>query len=282
MKKDCRNEENVVARIRSTFKIPVYITSVSDDDYKEMKRVAKEREIVTQAMRKFSIEGPEARYDMEYSTAAELTVITQVPCEFIGTHYWFWSPILDSILLSSIIGKENIGEKMILDVGAGNGTLIQALQSIGSDGRLIMGIDISSKAIDRIRETGATAIHGSLTNQIRTIPKSDLIFLSYFVDRDRDQLGTFREAARLLNRGGTLVLEGLFPCVMTDSSGVSYGAANVTQGHDEVEDMQLIVAELAKLGVGLKRIIIGKRFVYSLDGSEILPTNILVFNKPAI
>ena len=107
----------------------------------------------------------------------------------------------------------------------------------------------------------------------------DTIFLSYFVDRDSNQRGTFEKSVGLLREGGTLVLEGLFPCVLSDSSGISYGMPNVTRGVSAEEDIELVSSELRRLGMKVPRIVAAERFVYSLDGPEVLSSHTLIFEK---
>ena len=256
--------------------------------YDQLELVTKEREDATRVLREMSIINPRIRYDHEYSNAAELEVLTGVPCNFEGTHYWFWSPILlIHKVLGPIIGWPHGWGVPLLDVGAGNGTLILALQSMGSPPHYTHGVDISEGAQKRIKETGGQSFQGTLLEVSDKLPVPEhgysSIFLSYFIDRDENQRETFRKASELLHRnGGRIILEGLFPCVLADSSGVSYGAANVTKGNDAVEDIQLVIAEFARLSMYrmyLEKIIVGQRLVYSMDGPEVLPSYILVFKK---
>lgn len=245
-------------------------------------RIAHEREKATIALRKLQISNPKARYDLEYSTAVELATTTGVACEFSGTHYWSYSPnLLEWSFFKEVTG-ERPDELRILEVGAGNGDYLCALREFrGCSSHLMTGIDISGMAIIRLREKGFEAVQGTvavLPERLRNYNK-DLIFLSYFVDRDSDQRSTFEISSSLLRIGGTLVLEGLFPCVLEDSNGVSYGIANVTQGLSAEEDIGLVVAEFIRLGLKLKKRIDGERYVYSLDGPEVLPSYTLVFKK---
>ncbi len=237
-------------------------------------KIEKIRRDVTKALRTLPIAGPAARYDLEYSSATELAELTGVRCQFEGTHYWFWSPVLDEIFLQEFV----IPDKKIIDVGAGNGALIKELISLGCQPECLSGVDISRRAVSRIKETGARAFHGSLSG-IPTGEKWDVIFLSYFVDRDNDQRGTFETAVRILADGGVIVLEGLFPCVLQDSMGTSYGTQNVTFGEDAEEDIRLVTAEFARLGMKLQKRNDGERYVYSMDGPETLPSKTLVFSR---
>ncbi len=235
-------------------------------------KVARDRRAMTEALRKLEITEPEARYDFEYSTARELRALTGVPVSFGGTHYWFDSPVLQGKFLQSIIS-----ESKVLDVGAGNGTLLRKLVSLGISPDRLTGVDISQKAVDRIREIGAQAFHGTISVVPDTLYST--IFLSYFVDRDADQKATFTRTAELLSPNGVVVLEGLFPCVLEDSNGVLYGTSNVTKGCNAEEDIALVAAEFHQLGLLLEKRLDGERQVYSLDGPEALPSYTLVFKK---
>jgi SAM-dependent methyltransferase len=152
----------------------------------------------------------------------------------------------------------------------------------------LTGIDISTTAIKRLTEKPKyedgpfpkfRGFCGTIKDAGLSEGSQDIIFLSYFVDRDSDQRGTFEESVRILRSGGRIVLEGLFPCKLVDSKGVSYGTANVTKGQDAVEDIQLVIAEFKRLGATPVIVGVGQRLVYSIDGSEVLPSYILVFKK---
>lgn len=238
-----------------------------------LEKIEEKRRAVTEALRKLQISGPEERYNLEYLTASELAELTGVACKFTGTHYWFNSPVLDENFLRGIVSPD----KKILDVGAGNGTLLRKLIKLGIAREQLTGVDISGKAVERIRETGARAFHGTVSAV--TDSGYGTVFLSYFVDRDSDQRGTFERTTELLTPSGVVVLEGLFPCVLSDSNGVSYGTANVTKGNDALEDIQLVVTDFVRLGITLQKVVVGQRLVYSLDGPEVLPFYILIFKK---
>ena len=257
------------------------------DHYEEFGRIAAERRAVTEILRSdklHALQSADVRYNIEYMTANELTELTEMPnpCRFEGTHYWHWTPLLDEDLLRDILGKPLPIEKThsgpwILELGAGNGTLLKKLKEMGYNGACMVGVDISKVGVDRIKEAGFVGFTDLKPLHLGSNP--DVVFLSYFVDRDSDQRGTFERVVGILRPRGTLVLEGLFPCVMTDSNGNTYGNANVTKGNDTIEDIELVVAELGRLDMHLKRVIVGERLVYSLDGAEILPSYTLVFKK---
>lgn len=240
-------------------------------------KVADERQAITAVLKKRGVTDPIERYNIEYCTAALLSEMTGRQCEFDGTHYWYHSPILMPGLWALLM-RRLPDRPMIIDVGAGNGTLLTTLAAMGYDRRNMLGIDTADQSIERLHERGFRAYCGRIQDCF-DLKNADCVFLSYFIDRDRDQRATLETAAAVLRRSGTLVLEGLFPCLLEDSSGVSYGTANVTRGKDAVDDMALVVAECTSIRLVLQRVLVGERLVYSLDGPEVLPTYILTFGK---
>lgn len=239
-----------------------------------LKIIEAKRRAVTEALRELQITGPEERYNLEYSTAEELEKITGIKCRFNGTHYWFNSVVRDEGFLQSFVGLSD----KILDVGAGNGSLFKKLINLGVSPSQLTGVDISQKAVERCREIGVRTIHGTISEVADN--GYDIIFLSYFVDRDADQRGTFEKAVKILRLGGIVVLEGLFPCSLVDSNGISYGTANVTRGDNALEDSALVIDEFKQLDMELRSRLVTKRQVYSMDGPEVLPSCFLFFKKP--
>ncbi len=251
----------------------------SQDHYDRFRVIEKERQDYTAVLKSKIIKNPESRYDIEYMTSEELYKLTKVTGSFEGTHYQYYSPILCKEIMSKVfseIRSHDFSAIRVLDVGCGNGTLLEKLYEFGLHRSNLQGIDISSKAVERVRESNFAGYYGRL--QDKSFYGKELIFLSYFIDRDDDQKSTLKTAVNSLISGGVLVLEGLFPCVLSDSNGVSYGIPNVTKGQDGVEDILCVVEFCKTLGVTLQKLMVGQRLVYSLDGSEILPTYILVFN----
>ncbi len=287
--------KGIVALLQQNVRVEVSdATNYTDEaKYSQLQKVENERKDITKILKTHIIQDPESRYNLEYSTAKELSILTGQESSFEGTHYWFYSPILEPNILYVILEmsetkiapcrilteKENrILKSRIIDIGCGNGLLLEKLSLLGVQRHRLVGIDISEQAVKRVCKM-FPSICGRIENQKDWFENFDFVFLSYFVDRDENQKETFKKSVQTLNWKGFLVLEGLFPCVLSDSNGVSYGEANVTKGLDPVEDILCVVEECKRLKVVLKKIIVGQRLVYSLDGSEVLPTYILVFQK---
>ena len=243
-----------------------------------MNEVIEERREATEALRKIPISNPQERYDLEYCTPAEITALTGISCKFLkgNTHYWYWSPGATSRELECRVNRTH----RVLDVGAGNGMLLRTLISsppMFVPRNQITGVDISETSVKRLRELGVNAIHGTLAD---VKGEYDRIFLSYFIDRDSDQLGTIEKAVKLLSpKRGEIYLEGLFPCKLEDSLGTSYGKANVTKGNSRDEDVELVIKAFECFGATMEYTAHSNRYVYSLDGWERLSSTTICFKR---
>lgn len=210
---------------------------------------------------------PIVRYNAEYSLNLD------IPKELLP-FYQFYTPKPASIVRAIERAKNETG--LIIDVGCGNGQLLNEISGSVDTSRLL-GIDISDESRSLLRCNGLTGTLPELYPGKISAESAELIFLSYFVDRDSNQKGTFDAARAILKPGGTLVLEGLFPVNPFDSHGTSYAAQNtLTRGKSAFDDVRLVVNYL---DLRLQQITIGERLVYSLDGFEILPSVFLIFKK---
>lgn len=254
---------------------------MSTAERKKLSRVAEKRQKVTRILRRMGVAtDPVHRYEAEYEKDCKLGQLTGESCRFEGTHYQYRSPLHHRSVLRLVTHTAS-SDSRILIAGAGNGALLQELCAAGFKPRYMTGVDISQHACDRIREFRAQAMCGRIQEFVDVLGHFDIVFLEYFVDRDKDQRKTFETSIQLLEQGGAIALEGLFPCVTTDSQGVQYAEEKtVTVGKDAVEDIKLVTVEFTRLGVLLQKIIVGQRWVYSMDGMEILPSYILIFRKP--
>lgn len=208
-------------------------------------------------------------------------------------NYAFYSPLLDPMQWPTIMSPAILEQAArTVDVGCGNGQLLAFLnENLEISREALRGIDISRAAVSLLNARGFSAAQGTLLQLSQDsaqafVPgaSADLLFLSYFVDRDADQRGTFDAAVKSLKPGGTLILEGLFPVNACDSLGGSYSTPDklVTNGASASDDVRLVVDYLERSSAGalaLEKIVTGERLVYSLDGFEILPAVFLCFGK---
>ena len=201
-------------------------------------------------------------------------------------NYSFYSALVDPILWPRMIDPSLLSApRLIFDVGCGNGQLLDFLaKTIEVPKCRLRGIDISKASTELLKAKGFSVACGSLPQLIENgtpmfIENSSLgvIFLSYFVDRDADQKGTFNAAIQKLDNNGVIVLEGLFPVCACDSLGGVYAAGDttITRGKSAADDIKRIVDYLGERSADtlkLTKIITAERLVYSLDGFEILPS----------
>jgi len=237
------------------------------------------------------------RYKVEYATASELEIYfieAGIEIDFQSLHesfkdkinYDYWTATLDSSLLQIITGVSltNMLNMKIADIGAGSGNLIKTLINLGIKKENITAVDISPTSSNTTRGLGVE----SLTGRLQDIQLSgvDLVFLSYFIDRDLNQEETFNESLKALNEEGIIVLEGLLPALPVDPSGISYAELGlVTKGKSVEEDLELIIDryfELAKnqgIQIVATKVFSSLRLVYSRDGFELLPSYFLVIKR---
>ncbi|GEM_PF-2919085 len=226
----------------------------------------KYREILWEKVRR-SGGTPVARYNAEYSLELD------IPKELLP-FYKYYTPRPASIV--GIIERARSEAGLIIDVGCGNGQLLNEIAR-DFDASRLLGIDISPESKALLSCNGLTGTLPELFLDEIQPESAEVIFLSYFVDRDSNQKGTFDAARSVLKPGGALVLEGLFPVNPYDSHGTLYADRNtLTCGKSAFDDVRLVVKYL---DIQLQEITIGERLVYSLDGFEILPSVFLIFKK---
>ena len=260
-------------------------SSYYTDFVEELDTVSKQ--ISLQEMVRDRLTDPVSRYNIEYSTSDELSLIIKSRIQYQGTHYRFLSPVQNTEFLESLVQdmKNSCGKTSlytVVDVGCGNGALLDKYSNLFKrDKARLYGVDISSKSATYTASTvpGSETYAGAFTDEGCDVGEASLIFLSYFIDRDQNQMRTLLKAYETLQTGGMVVIEGLFPCVLEDSNGVVYGSANITKGETASEDIVLVVRACEEMGFRLQKIVCGNRFVYSLDGFEDLPSYTLVFTK---
>lgn len=212
----------------------------------------------------------QARYNIEYAPQAALSG---------GCNYSFWTPLMNAQIFRRMTSQSTLemGAAKIVDVGAGSGDLEAWLLAQGISANQIIGVDISEASVRRLQSLGIKAAQGRIENLVGQLGSADMLFLSYFVDRDEDQRGTFSGALELLQSGGILVFEGLLPAELTDPGGVSYvdkGQNTITRGENALEDLSLLCESLVAIGasqgktIQIQNLAAGQRFVWSRDGLE--------------
>lgn len=240
------------------------------------------------------------RYEVEYANGSELAQMFAEEGEVVGVdvaaildggcNYTYWTPLMDREAFAALTDIDpnelrNIGN--IVDVGAGSGDLIKTFIGWGVNPDQILGVDISPTSTARINELGCAARCGRFSDVVEPTDQSSLTLLSYFIDRDADQMATFERALQTMQIGGTLVLEGLFPCESVDPNGQIYAnsSTTVTRGNTAEEDIRLVIDAWQRLAqqFGIEIVITkvgsGSREVYSRDGYEELSSDIIVAKR---
>ncbi len=102
---------------------------------------------------------------------------------------------------------ERIGNKdmSIVDVGCGNGGLLQALSRRGYSA--LAGIDPAPRCVERLNSTGFSAYRGHLGNLPGTCGVYDLVILSHVLEHVVDVTEALRAAYSLLRPGGKIYIE---------------------------------------------------------------------------
>jgi hypothetical protein len=175
----------------------------------------------------------------------------------------------------------------VVDVGCGNGQLIESLQkNLEINPKRLIGVDVSNSSGLLLDEAGIQYAIGTLPQVIET--KSDLfkekaqvLFLSYFIDRDIDQRSTFDAVCSVIQTEGYIILEGLFPVEPFDTTGAQYASKEslLTKGISVTDDISRIVDYFSEQSIELLNIVVAERLVFSIDSFEILPSIFLIFKK---
>src|SRR3989344_4919072 len=177
-------------------------------------------------------------------------------------HYGFLNALLvwNGLTLISGYTRNELKKKEICDVGSGSGELEEHLLSLGVTGTHLHSVDVSRASIERQKRLGINVYEGTIGILPATL-RFDIIFLSYFIDYDNNQLATFASAIEHANRGAKIILEGRLPFE---------DARLISQAFDNLAHK---VSRTAKL----ERLVVGSRYVYSHFGFSRLPSYFLVF-----
>jgi SAM-dependent methyltransferase len=119
-------------------------------------------------------------------------------------HWWFVARrnILLEIL-NRYIGESATGERRILDVGCGTGTMLTYLARFGN----AEGVDIDAEAIEYCHARGLKKVIQSTADTLPFADGSfDLVTALDVIEHIDDDLGVLREIKRVLRPGGRLLL----------------------------------------------------------------------------
>lgn len=93
--------------------------------------------------------------------------------------------------------------RRILDVGCGSGQLIYHLQNLGWH---VRGVDLNADAMACARDNGLDVITGSLESCPWPASSFDVVHMGDLIEHVPDPLRALKQAARLLHRGGVLMI----------------------------------------------------------------------------
>lgn len=91
----------------------------------------------------------------------------------------------------------------LLDVGCGSGEWLATMRELGWK---VEGVDFDENAIRVARQSGLQIYHGSLEQQNFPNESFDAVVLNHVIEHVPNPVGTLTECARILKRGGKLVL----------------------------------------------------------------------------
>lgn len=201
--------------------------------------------------------------------------------------YGYASAILCPEGFSLITGYEARDARglSIIDVGAGSNEFLRFCRdTLHVPIEHLHGTDVSAASRDIIASDGFHAHLGRLETLQLPQQAFDLVYLSYFIDYDTNQAGTFASAIDCAKPGGRIVLEGLFPVRPFALLGKDRNSFRfVTKGRSVNEDIELVTESFRTIGVEKKRnvrlvrIVTGRRYVQSHYGFRELPSYFLVF-----
>lgn len=197
-------------------------------------------------------------------------------------NYKFLNTLLLENGFTKIVGTttKNLHGKKILDVGAGSGELEKFLIEQGCNLKDITTTDVSEESCKKISSLGISSLVGRLEDLNFEQNYFDVIFLSYFIDYDTDQISTFKATSKILKSGGKIIFEGLLPChpvLKIEKDNDKF----ITKGKSILGDIKNIVEFFKQNSqdIYLEAIYIGFRYIHNRNGIVKLNSSFLVFSK---
>ncbi|MFQ5899597.1 MAG: class I SAM-dependent methyltransferase [Candidatus Methylomirabilia bacterium] len=95
----------------------------------------------------------------------------------------------------------------VLDIGAGDGALLEMFESSGVPGSNLSGADLESHAVERLRSKGFNGILGRVEELELPAASFDLVTMIQVIEHVADPRKVMRSVNRALRRRGILVLE---------------------------------------------------------------------------
>ncbi|MBI3335000.1 MAG: methyltransferase domain-containing protein [Candidatus Portnoybacteria bacterium] len=112
-------------------------------------------------------------------------------------------PLVRDILLRPIMFIEKTAKGVHLDIGCGNGWLLQKTEALGWEG---IGIEPDEKAAKAARDRGIAVIDKPIEDAGIADSSIDLITMRHVIEHAFDPLALLQECRRVLKPGGTLIL----------------------------------------------------------------------------
>ncbi|MFH1537903.1 MAG: methyltransferase domain-containing protein [bacterium] len=105
--------------------------------------------------------------------------------------------------ISSFAGPDDV----IWDVGCGGGFLLQCMQKYGPSGWRLLGIDISERALEKVRSRGIDALCGRFETMDLQPESANIIILNQVIEHLDDPAAVVAKAHSVLKPGGHLFIE---------------------------------------------------------------------------
>lgn len=153
----------------------------------------------------------------DYWTCCQCEVVFQFPlpnddrlAQAYPADYHAYSQPVNAVLRSlkgrywkrkaSLIGEVVRDRGPVLDIGCGNGDMLQALHRQGYE--KLVGLDFNKNALEKVRNAGFEAHHGELHDAQFPSNYFSAIILTNFIEHVPDPVSTLKSCRQLLRPGG--------------------------------------------------------------------------------